>query len=94
MEEPGRSASTIVCLELKRNYGECVRSYEHERAQKLADKRLKESKVPKISKRTCEMVFEFYKMDFSPEQIASVVKVSHESIYRIIYARIRAGRLG
>ncbi len=32
-------------------------------------------------------------MDFSPEQIASVVKISHESIYRRIYAEVRAGRL-
>ena len=28
--------------------------------------------------------------NFSPEQIASVVKVSHESIYRRIYAEIKA----
>ena len=36
-EELGSSVSTIG-WELKRNYGEGARSYEHERAQNLADK--------------------------------------------------------
>ena len=46
-----RSASTIG-LELKRNYGEGARSYEHERAQKLTDKPRKDSNGPKISEKT------------------------------------------
>ena len=50
-EELGSSVSTIG-WELKRNYGEGARSYEHERAQKLADKRRKGSKVLKISEKT------------------------------------------
>ena len=87
-EERGRSVSTIG-RELKRNYGYGARHYEHERAQKLANKRRKESKGPKISEKTWEKVFELYKLDFSPEQIGSVVKVSHESIYRRIYAEIQ-----
>ena len=91
-EELGRSASTIG-RELKRNYGYGARHYEHERAQKLANKRRKESKGPKISEKTWEKVFELFKLDFSPEQIASVVKINHESIYRRIYAEILAGRL-
>ena len=52
-------------------------------------KRRKESKGPKISEKTWGKVFELYKLDFSPEQIGSVVKVSHESIYRRIYAEIQ-----
>ncbi len=34
-----------------------------------------------------------FNLDWSPEQIASVVKISHETIYRRIYAEIKAGRL-
>ena len=78
---------------MKQNYGEGARSYEHERAQKLADKRRKGSKVLKISEKTWGKVFGLFKMDFSSEQIASVTKISHESIYRRIYAEIKAGRL-
>ena len=60
-EELGRSASTIG-RELKRNYGYGARHYEHERAQKLSDKRRKESKGPKISEKTWQKVFELYKI--------------------------------
>lgn len=91
-EELGQSRSTIG-RELKRNYGEGARHYEHMRAQKLADKRRKDSKEPRITEKTWEKVFGLFKMDFSPEQIGSVVNISHESIYRRIYAEIRAGRL-
>ena len=38
-------------------------------------------------------MFELFNLDLSPEQIASVVKICHESIYRRIYAEIRAGQL-
>ena len=53
-EELGRSRSTIR-RELKR-------SYEYERAQKLANKRLKGSKMSKISKKTCGKVFGLFKI--------------------------------
>ena len=78
---------------MKRNYGEGARYYEHERAQKLADKRRKASKVLKISEKTWKKVFGLFKKYFGPEQIGSVVKISHESIYRRIYEEIRVGRL-
>ena len=84
----GRSVSTIG-RELKRNYGYGAWNYEHKRVQKLANKRRKDSKGLKISEKTCEKVLELFKMDFSPEN----VKVGHESSYRRIYAKIRAGRL-
>ena len=43
-------------------------------------------------------IFEFYNEDWSPEQISGALKlqsvyISHETIYRRIYAEIRAGRL-
>ena len=60
-EELGRSASTIG-RELKRNYGYGSRCYEHERAQKLANKRRKESKGPKISEKTWAKAYELYKI--------------------------------
>ena len=81
-EELGRSRSTIG-RELKRNYGYGARCYEHERAQKLSDKWRKESKGPKIRKRTWQKVFELFKMDFSPEQIWSV----ETSVTKVFIAR-------
>ena len=69
---------------MKQNYGEGTRSYEHERAQKLADKRRKDSKEPRITERSWKKVFGLYKMDFSPEQIVSIVNISHESILEFI----------
>ena len=56
----------------------------------MAEKRRKDSKGPKISGKTWQKVFELFNLDLSPEQIASVVKISHESIYRRIYAETQA----
>ncbi len=94
-EELGRSRSTIG-RELKRNCGYGARSYKHDRGQELADERRKTSKSPRISEKTWQKVFELFNLDRSPEQIAGVLKlqgvyVSHETIYRRIYAEIRAG---
>ena len=96
-EELGRSISTIG-RELKRNWGYGARWYKHERAQELNDERRKASKSPLISEKTWEVVFELFNENLSPEQIAGVLKlrgicVSHETIYRRIYAEILAGRL-
>ena len=88
----GKSVSTIG-WELKRNGGYGARCYDCERVQKLTEKRRKDSKEPKISEKTWQKVFELFNLDLSPEQIASVVKISHESIYRRIYAEIWACRL-
>ena len=87
----GKSACTIG-RELKRNSWHGARCYDCERAQKLTEKRRKDSKGPKISEKTWKEVFELFNLDLSPEQIASVVKISYESIYRRIYAKIRAIR--
>ena len=87
----GVSKSTIG-RELKRNSWHGARCYDCERAQNLAENRRKDSKWPKISGKTWQKVFELFNLDLSPEQIASVVKISHESIYRRIYAKIRTTR--
>ncbi len=87
----GVSVSTIG-RELKRNCGDGSRCYDCERAQKLIEKRRKDSKEPKISEKTWQKVFELFNFALSPEQIASVVKISHESIYRRLYAEIRVIR--
>ena len=85
-----RSVSTIG-LELKRNYGCSARSYNGERAQKLAEQRRRDSKEPRIGDKIWEEVFHLYNEDWSPEQIANRVKISHETIYRRIYTEIKAG---
>ena len=96
-EELRRSKSTIG-RELKRNWVYGARGYKHERAQELSDERRKGSKSPRISEKTWQKVFELFNEDLSPEQISGALKlqgvcVSHETIYRRIYAEIRAGRL-
>ena len=80
-----RSTSTIG-RELKRNYERGVWWYKCERAQALSEERRKCSRKPRIGGKTWKKVFELFNLDYSPEQIASVVKISHESIYRRIYA--------
>ena len=94
-EELGRPTSTIG-RELKRNYVYGARSYDSERAQKLAKQRRIDSKEPQISEKTWKEVFRLYNADWSPEQISGALKlqgifVSHETIYRRIYAEILAG---
>ena len=93
----GRSVSTIG-RELKRNYGYGARSYNGERAQELAEQHRVDSKEPLISEKIWAVVFRLHKADWSPEQISEVLKlqgisISHETIYRRIYAEIEAGRL-
>ena len=88
----GRSVSTIG-RELKRNYGYGARSYDSERAQKLAKQRRQDSKEPRISEKIWEEVFRLYNDDWSPEQISGALKlrgvyISYETIYRRIYTEI------
>ena len=80
-----RSTSTIG-RELKRNCSYSAWWYKCERAQALSEERRKRSRKPRIREKTWKKVFELFNLDYSPEQIASVVKISHESIYRRIYA--------
>ena len=94
----GRSESTIW-RELKRN---CQQSnggeYQSDVAEKMAENRQKYERKSRISWEIWQKIFEWYNADWSPEQISWVLKlqgifVSHETIYRRIYAEIEAGRL-
>ena len=87
---------STIGRELKRNYGYSARSYNSERAQELSEQRRKDSKELQVSEKIWEEVFRLYNEDWSPEQISGVLKmegvyVSHEKIYRRIYAEIKAG---
>ena len=72
-----------------------ARGYKHERAQELGDEGRKASKVSRISEKIWPKVFKPFNEDLSPEQISGTLKlqgigVSYETIYRRIYAEIRA----
>ena len=96
-EAVGRSRSTIG-RELERDCWRLrCREYRSEVAEGIAKKRQKREWKLRISRRTWQKIFEFYNADWSPEQISGALKlqgvgVSHESIYRRIYAEIRAIR--
>ena len=85
--------------ELERNcwhFG--CREYRSETADGIAKKRRKRERKSRISEKIWEEVFRLYNEDWSPEQISGALKlrgiyVSHETIYRRIYAEIRAGQL-
>ena len=64
----------------------------------LQKKRRKHKRKSRISWEIWQKIFKWYNADWSPEQISGVLKlegvyVSHETIYRRIYAEIQAGRL-
>ena len=94
----GRATSTIG-RELERNcwrFGS--REYRSETADGIAKKRRKRERKSRISWGVWQKIFELYNDDWSPEQISGALKlqnvcVRHETIYRRIYAEIRAGRL-
>ena len=50
-------------------------------------------KMPKINEKTWRNVVASFKVNFSLKHIASVVKISYESIYHKIYVEIRVGQL-
>ena len=94
----GRSKSTIG-RELERNCWRLrCREYRSEFAEAIAKKRQKHERKSRISCGIWQKIFEWYNEDWSPEQISGALKlqsifVSHETIYRRIYAEIKAGRL-
>lgn len=94
----GRATSTIG-RELERNCWRLkCRAYRSEVAERIAKKRQKHERKSRISEKIWEEVFRLYNEDWSPEQISGALKlrsiyVSYETIYRRIYAEIRAGRL-
>ena len=94
----GRSVSTIG-RELERNcWQEGCWRYQGKKSQGFSDRRRKCEGKSRISEKIWQEIFEMYNKDWSPEQISGALKlkgicVSHETIYRRIYAEIQAGRL-
>ena len=93
----GRSESTIW-RERKRNCQQANGGeYKSDVAEKMAKKRQEHERNSRISEEIWRKIFEMYNEDWSPEQISGTLKlqgicVSHETIYRRIYAEILAGR--
>ena len=86
----GRDPSTIS-RELKRNAG--LRGYRPKQAHQLAiDRRTRATKHCKLTAQVKHWIESLLKLDLSPEQISGYLKqtkgmsLSHETIYRYIYA--------
>ena len=90
-----RSKSTIG-RELERNcWSLKCRESRSNVADGVAKKRRKHKRKSRISEEIWQKIFEFYNEDWSPEQISGALKlrgvfVSHETVYRRIYAEILA----
>lgn len=90
----GRHKSTIS-REMRRNRGQ--RGYRPKQAQELAVARHRAAYRPRITAQTWQQVKVLLRQEWSPEQIAGRLmleqqpSVSHECIYRYIYADKRAG---
>jgi len=89
------SASTI-CRELKRNTGK--KSYRHKQANDMAVARRRNasSRAKKMTPVLIQLIVEKLVEKWSPEQISGVLRssnisISHESIYRHIWADKKAG---
>lgn len=87
-----RHRSTIS-RELDRNSGQ--KGYRPKQAQLLADHRAEGSRnAPKVADETLQVAAHFLRQEWSPEQVASVVPVSHETLYQYVYAdKSRGGDL-
>lgn len=85
----GRHKSTI-CREIKRNSG--LRGYRPRQACLLAEDRSFHSRnARQITHADWSCVKTYLKDQWSPEQIASEVAISHETIYRHVYADKASG---
>lgn len=87
-----RHRSTIS-RELDRNSGQ--RGYRPNQAQLLADRRAEGSRnAPQVAAETFQVAAHFLRQEWSPEQVSSVVPVSHETLYQYVYAdKSRGGDL-
>lgn len=85
----GRSRSTIS-RELSGGRGQ--RGYRAEQACAKASERAQRSRnAPRIDSKVCTDVDFYLGIQWSPEQIAGKVAVSHESVYLHVYANKAAG---
>jgi len=84
-----------ISRELRRNHGQ--RGYRPGRAHELAEARQRAAHRPRISAQTWVVVESLLRRDWSPEQVAGRLRlegqptVSHERIYRYVYADKQAG---
>ena len=91
----GQATSTIG-RELERNCWRLkYREYRNKTADEVAKKRRRHERKSRISEKIWQKIFEFYNDDWSPEEISGALKlrgiyIRHETIYRRIYAEIRA----
>ena len=87
-----RHRSTIS-RELDRNSGQ--RGYRPNQAQLLADRRAEGSRnAPQVAAEIFQVAAHFLRQEWSPEQVSSVVPVSHETLYQYVYAdKSRGGDL-
>lgn len=85
----GRSKSTI-CREIKRGKGGC--GYRAKQAGELAAQRAKASRNARtIAPTVMAQARAWLKVQWSPEQIAHKLPVSHETLYQYVYADRAAG---
>jgi IS30 family transposase len=86
---------STVSRELSRNRGGC--GYRPKQAQEFALARRQSRVRPRISQATWELVERHIRLDYSPEQVSGHLKiehglsVSHERIYKHVYADKRVG---
>src|SRR5947208_6127292 len=86
---------STVSRELRRNRGR--RGYRPGRAHELAEARRRATHRPRITEATWAVVESLLRLEWSPEQVAGRLKlegrptVSHERIYRHVWADKRAG---
>jgi len=79
----GRHKST-VSREIHRNTG--LRGYRPRQASQLADARSQGSRNAKaVAPETLKQAFDLVGLQWSPEQVAAKLAISHETLYRHIY---------
>jgi len=80
----GRSKSTIS-REIQRNSG--LKGYRPKQASLKSEVRdLRSRNAKKVSVDTLKSAFDLVRQEWSPEQIAGIMNISHETVYRHVYA--------
>ena len=89
----GRSKSTIS-REIERNSG--LKGYRPKQATLKSEVRALGSRnAKKVSVDTLKSAFDLVRQEWSPEQIAGTMNISHETVYRHVYAdKDCGGKLG
>lgn len=88
-------SESAIKREIKRNTGK--RGYRPKQAQAMAEERKRKPRTVKMTPDVCEHIEEKIREDYSPEQISATmqeavgVKVSHERIYKYLWANKEQG---